>query len=64
MEEVVSVSDLSTLAAGITGGTMAPFSCSTGCSGTGIARVKHKIEKSGYESIIKIVYSITTKMQK
>lgn len=39
MEEVVSVSDLSPLAAGITGATMAPFSCSTGCSGTGITIV-------------------------
>lgn len=37
MEEVVSVSDLSPLEAGITGATMAPFSCSAGCSGTGIA---------------------------
>lgn len=37
MEEVVSVSVLSPLEAGITGATMAPFSCSAGCSGTGIA---------------------------
>lgn len=37
MDEVVSVSDLSPLEAGITGATVAPFSCSAGCSGTGIA---------------------------
>lgn len=37
MDEVVSVSDLSPLAAGMTGATVAPFSCSAGCSGTGIA---------------------------
>ena len=40
MEEVVSVSDLSPLEAGSTGGTMAPFSCSAGWSGTGMANVK------------------------
>lgn len=45
MEEVVSVSDLSPLAAGITGATMAPFSCSTGCSGTGITIVNTKAQE-------------------
>lgn len=43
MEEVVSVSDLSPLEAGSTGGTIAPLSCSAGCSGTGIAKINtHK----------------------
>lgn len=46
MEEVVSVSDLSPLEAGITGGTMAPFSCSAGCSGTGIANVNTHTKKN------------------
>lgn len=45
MEEVVSVSDLSPLAAGITGATIAPFSCSTGCSGTGITIVNTKMQE-------------------
>lgn len=45
MEEVVSVSDLSPLAAGITGATMAPFSCSTGCSGTGITIVNTNVQE-------------------
>lgn len=55
MEEVVSVSDLSPLEAGITGGTMAPFSCSAGCSGTGIAN--NHIHTKGKKHYGQVIYS-------
>lgn len=63
MEDVVSVSDLSPLEAGITGATAAPFSCSTGCSGTGIAnREESNAEKNNNEA--GVLSSITIKGQK
>lgn len=54
MEEVVSVSDLSPLEDGITGATMAPFSCSAGCSGTGIADITRHKERGKKNMIVKL----------
>lgn len=55
MDEVVSVSDLSPLEAGITGATVAPFSCSAGCSGTGIADMDSNRDKKDCQLFFVVV---------
>ena len=55
MEEVVSVSDLSPLEAGITGATMAPFSCSAGCSGTGIADMNKHTQRRNIINLLAVL---------